>query len=97
MGCGATGSCTWFGEVTDLTFPQIAPSASAEEVAALAADYERQVLAMGSPADITVHLMGEQTFCFALLTRLLAANVRCVASCTVRGTFEFEQFREYVV
>ena len=53
----------------------------------------------------TVHLMGEMNFTFALITKLKARGIKCVASTTQRETveeggvkvskFNFVRFREY--
>ena len=56
--------------------------------------------------DITIHLAGEFTLCYALLKRFKEQNITCIASCTERNLedngngekvvkFEFIQFREY--
>ena len=80
-----------------------APEAGAGEIARLADEYCARVLA--TPAVSAVHVMGEMTFCFALVARLKAAGVKCVASTTRRDATEadgvktsrfcFVRFREY--
>ena len=57
--------------------------------------------------DVTIHIMGELTFTFALLKRLQERGIRCVASTSKRIVkeevpgrkeeviFEFDRFREY--
>ncbi len=95
-----------FGEIEDWAFPNISPHATAEEVAQLAEDYFRRI-AQATPRPRAVHLMGEMTFTFALVRRLLAAGVRCIASTTERDVveqegvktsrFRFVQFRDYVL
>jgi len=75
----------------------------------LAEQYEviiRQQLALENSGAFAVHIMGELTFCFAMVARLQKAGVTCLASTTRRETvengdgsktsrFEFVRFREY--
>lgn len=95
-----------YGEVVDMPFPEIDPGATTEEIHRLAEEYAEEISCKYPDCDLTVHLMGEMTFCFRLVTLLHARGVRCVASTTQRKTselpdgtkesiFEFEAFREY--
>lgn len=95
-----------YGEVVDMPFPVIDPGAITEEIHRLAEEYAEEISSKYPDCDLTVHLMGEMTFCFRLVTLLHARGVRCVASTTQRKTselpdgkkesiFEFEAFREY--
>ena len=95
-----------WGEIVDMQFPNISPSASASEIRVLAEEYRVRILSMGRPEDLVVHIQGEQTFCYALVRGLQGAGVRCVASTTERKTtynsdgsklseFSFVQFRSY--
>ena len=88
-----------------MPFPQVAPEMSAAEVAQLAEEYADSVVKMYGSA-VTVHVMGEMTFTHALVSRLKAQGIRCVASTTERhvrmeadrtkvSEFRFVQFREY--
>lgn len=91
-----------FGKIEDLSFPNIPPNHSPEDIAALAEQYCSQVRAHRPSA---VHLMGEMTFTFALVNLLKNAGIPCVASTTERIVteedgkkivqFQFIQFREY--
>jgi hypothetical protein len=92
-----------YERVEDLPFPHIDPALTTEEVQSLAADYFQRVLATQPAA---VHLMGEMTFTHALVQKLKAAGIPCVASTTQRRTeelpdgskkvhFQFVQFRAY--
>lgn len=97
-----------YGECIDLPFPAINPSWDEEQIEKLSCEYFDKVIAMGSGhKQVTVHLMGELTFCFSLLRKLQRAGIRCVASCAQRNVeeapdgvkrviFAFENFREYV-
>jgi hypothetical protein len=111
-----------YGPVEDLSFPQVNPHAAKAEIEKLAKQYfnlikeksdteklhraqtDDGVFSGGSA--VTVHLMGELTFCFALLKLLQNENIPCVASTTDRqvleekdgrktARFKFVQFREY--
>lgn len=94
------------GTIVDLPFPTIDPSGDETSIANLVDEYVEKVLAMGEPARLTVHVMGEMTFTFAIITKLLAAGTTCVASTTERITrelpdgrkesiFRFVRFRQY--
>jgi hypothetical protein len=92
--------------ITDLPFPQITPEADEQAIEDLADGYHRRIMAM-NPKPAAVHLMGEMTFTFALVKRLQASGLRCVASTTARDVveeggvkvskFRFVRFRAYVV
>lgn len=95
-----------YGTVVDYPFPQVSANASGDEIAELAEETTQDILKKYPYADITVHAMGEMTFTFALVAKLKAHGIRCVASCTDRKTenlgngdklshFHFAQFREY--
>jgi hypothetical protein len=98
-----------YGQLYDLPFPAIDPEADTDAVALLAEQYEviiRQQLALENSGAFAVHIMGELTFCFAMVARLQKAGVTCLASTTRRETvengdgsktsrFEFVRFREY--
>jgi hypothetical protein len=109
-------SCYWgdaqraaaekYGEICDLPFPVVDEQSSEEEVSQLADRYVATIMSMGEPDEITVHIMGEMTFTFMVVTRLKEMGIRCVASTTERKTsyrddgtklseFSFVRFREY--
>ena len=94
-----------YGSIEDLPFPQINPHWSADQVVQLAEQYYIQIRQL-DPFPTAVHLMGELTFTFALVTKLKAAGISCVASTTERivnfeqngnkhSTFRFIHFRQY--
>lgn len=101
-----------FSSVVDLPFPQIDPKATTEQVENLAKQYFEKIRKLFSKAGImslnssAVHVMGELTFCFAIVKLLQNKNYTCVASTTERTVleeidgkktvqFKFVQFREY--
>ena len=109
-------SCNWsdaqlaaakrYGDIRDLPFPAVNEHSSEEDVSLLADSFVSQILSLGKPEDLTVHIMGEMTFTFMAVTRLKQHGIRCVASTTERkvtcrsdGTkvseFSFVRFREY--
>lgn len=109
-------SCYWgdaqrvsaerYGVICDLQFPVVDEKDSEEEVSLLADRYVSKIMSMGNPQKLTVHIMGEMTFTFKVVTRLKEMGIRCVASTTERKTtynadgtkvseFSFVKFREY--
>lgn len=98
-----------YRSVHDIAFPNIPPAATAEEVQKLAATYVQQILELANKPEnqpFAAHVMGEMTFMYRVVSLLLRANIKCVASTTERDTienadgsktfkFNFVQFREY--
>lgn len=93
-----------YGECIDLPFPNIPAEYDETEVDVIANRYLDKILSYGR--DLTVHVMGEQTFCYALISRLLKHGITCIASCTARDVtmlqdgskqarFHFTRFRKY--
>lgn len=95
-----------YGEVIDLPFPAVAPNNDSNLLQTFAQEYVQKILDLGDSHDITVHIMGEMTFSFMVVTRLKELGIKCVASTTERKTtynpdgtkvseFQFVKFREY--
>lgn len=96
-----------YGEIQDLPFPNIPPNHGIKAVNELAHSYLQKTLQLQKEyPNLTVHLMGELTFTFALLQLLLKEGIPCVASTSERMTtdgeegtktirFEFVRFRNY--
>ena len=94
-----------YGEIEDIPFPDISPFADSDEIAQKAESYVS--LIQSYPADRKiVHVMGEMTFTYAVVSRLKALGIACVASTTKRDAietddgkkitvFRFVQFRKY--
>jgi len=96
-----------YGEIVDINFPNINPEFSSSMVSKLADEAVATITSYGK--DVIVHIMGEMTFTHAVVSRLKALDIKCVASTTKRdpdkviilpnGTkiseFKFIQFREY--
>ena len=99
-----------YGRVEDMDFPQINPSASTEEVVAIATEFAERAVEQfrrehGSHSN-AVHVMGEMCFVYAFVDACRRMGVACVASTTRRSTaltpggaktsvFEFVGFRRY--
>lgn len=95
-----------YGEVIDIPFPDVPPEASSSEVEKMADEYLDKIKTITKNNDTVVHIMGEMTFCYALIQKLQKQNIKCVASTTERNVrflptgeravdFNFIQFRAY--
>ncbi len=94
-----------YGSITDMPFPQIAPTATTDEIIILAENYLSDIKRI-EPYVTVVHLMGEMTFVVALVALLQSAGIPVVCSTTERTVLEekngiktaqfvFKQFRAY--
>lgn len=92
-----------YASIRDLPFPHIDPQWSGRQVDELASEYLHLICEMNPT---TVHIMGEMTFCFKLITMLKTTDIPCIASTTARTTtiddsgnkisvFDFVGFRLY--
>lgn len=89
--------------VIDLPFPTVSPDGDEAYIDSIVNDYYDKIINIQGVT--TVHLMGEMNFTFALVTKLKAEGIKCVASTTKRETveengvkiskFNFVRFREY--
>lgn len=98
-----------YGSIRDLAFPMIDPKSGSRQIMELARDYVRLIAEMvDSEKDHSaVHVMGELTFCFAVVTLLQSEGITCVVSTSERnalvsnGTklseFNFVAFRPYPI
>lgn len=95
-----------YGEIIDLSFPAVNPDASHEEIKDLAVDYVGRIISISKNQNVTVHIMGEMTFCFMVVLSLKERGVECIASTSNRNTevisdskkitdFQFVRFRKY--
>lgn len=95
-----------YGEIEDMDFPAIPPVAGEREITDLAEEYVARIAEKSETRDVTVHIMGEMTFCYAVITRLQPLGIPCIASTTRRQVtetadgvkevrFDFETFRKY--
>jgi len=94
------------GTVKDLKFPDIPTDIDRKHFDRLVHDYRNKILELCWGRQGTVHIQGEMTFVFRMVTELKARHIRCVASVTKRNTvdlgngksqsvFVFEGFRDY--
>ena len=99
-----------YGEIIDLPFPNIDPAGDEEYIQSLCDEYLLKIDAIcrdgACPVStVTVHIMGEMTFTFAMVNALHSRGITCVASTTERVTkeengvktseFRFVNFRKY--
>ena len=93
-----------YGEIVDISFPNIEPFFTSEDINELAETTMEGIKILD--AHPVVHVMGEMTFTYAVVSRLKALGITCVASTTERivkmmpdgkkiSEFKFVQFREY--
>lgn len=99
-----------YGNIQDMPFPHVQPTATSEDIKKLAADYVKQIRTLAKAEEnqpFAVHIMGEMTLVFRIIKLLKRSKITCVASTTFRDTienpdgsktfkFEFIQFRTYV-
>lgn len=95
-----------YGELQEIAFPNIDPELSKAYVQKEADACVTMILETYPTENLTVHIMGEMTFCYHVVEQLKKARIRCVASTTERIVeetedhqklvrFSFVQFREY--
>lgn len=96
-----------YGEIVDMPFPVIDEAGDEKYIATLADEYWNKIVNLYDTQSVVVHLMGEQTFSYALIKRLRERGITCVASTTKRIVkeevpgkkseviFQFERFRAY--
>lgn len=93
-----------YGEIQDFPFPVIDPASPTKDVGTLADRTVEEIKRLDNAP--VVHIMGEMTFTYAVVSRLKALGITCVASTTERDTvigsdgrkisvFKFVRFREY--
>jgi hypothetical protein len=85
-----------YGKVKDMAFPAIDPEDSENNIEKLADIYLKEIEGLSVNNTITVHIMGELTFCFALIKKLNSKNIKCIASTSKRVVTELENGRKEV-
>jgi len=100
---------TQFGHIKDMDFPYINPEWDSRQILDLAEFYASKCYELKSKEQLqAVHLMGEMTFCTALVLLLKKHNIKSIVSTTHRNVsfnkegvkeseFSFCRFREYVL
>lgn len=95
-----------YGECHDIEFPQVDPTVDTDQIIQMADKYVDEIAEMSRQYDVTVHVMGEMTFTYRVVTRLTALGIRCICSTSRRDTyindkgdkvvsFHFRRFRDY--
>lgn len=114
-------AASMFGDIIDIPFPTVPPEASEEEIRTLSIKNCSEILNTLKEAEenkekteseesdkskSVVHVMGEMTLTYAIVSRLKDKGITCVASTTKRevttlpdgskvSTFKFVKFRKY--
>lgn len=94
------------GEYREMPFPAVDPDADDKTIAMLADQCCRKVEEMAEAAHVTVHVMGEMSLTYKIVSRLISKGIRCVCSTTERicsegengertYLFKFKRFRDY--
>lgn len=95
-----------YGEIIDMPFPKINPELSETDIRAMSEEYVNQILELERQYHVTVHVMGEMTFTYMVVSELKSIGIECIASTTKRvaedlldgtkiSTFQFVRFRRY--
>ncbi len=99
-----------YGQIHDMDFPAVPPEFDKKEVQLLAKDLLNKILFMfhnnnNDSGVNVVHIQGEFTLVFSLITLLRSKKIKCIASTSIRDVeetgdkrviiFKFEKFREY--
>lgn len=95
-----------YGEIVDVPFPAVDSRADKDYIEDLADHYVIQLLAYAEHHRLTVHIMGEMTFVYCVVSLLKEHGVTCIASTTERNAeeitdgrkisdFQFVRFRKY--
>lgn len=98
-----------YDKIQDLQFPNVPPSASSEDIKNLANQYVKQIRELAKAVEnqpFAIHIMGEMTLIYRIISLLKRSKITCLASTSERNTvenadgsktiqFDFIQFREY--
>lgn len=97
-----------YGIIRDIPFPQVNPEMDEQYIERLADSLCDRIYAEFGREKYVVHIMGEMSFTFAVVSRLNKEGIKCMVSTTERksvdntnGTktvsFDFVRFRGYVI
>lgn len=95
-----------YGEIKDIPFPAVNPESDYNDIQDLADKYVKKILSFVENHQITVHVMGEMTLAFLVVSLLKEKGIECIASTTDRNSemisdsqkisdFQFVRFRKY--
>lgn len=105
-----TDAASGYGAIVDVPFPAVPPDASEKEIHEMADQSSGQIASLiegvKGREPCAVHIMGEMTLTYAIVSRLLKRGVCCMASTTTRevttdtngnkiSVFRFVRFRQY--
>ena len=85
-----------YGDLAEMAFPNIEPNCSTEVVRMLATAYVTDIMEHYPAENLTVHIMGELTFCYHVVQQLTNRGVCCVASTSERCVEELNDGRKLV-
>lgn len=101
------GKALEYGEIVDIPFPAVDPSADLSEIERLAEQCVEKIMGYAPDA---VMCQGEFSLSYSVISKLQSKGIYCLAACTDRDTveelqsdgtmcktskFDFIQFREY--
>lgn len=96
-----------YGEVQDMAFPEIDPAMKIDKIKKeIAVAQIDEIKNMCKERRVTVHIMGEMSYTFYVVSQLKAFGIRCICSTSERDTedlgggekkvsFHFKRFRDY--
>lgn len=96
-----------YGEVQDMAFPEIDPAMKIDKIKKeIAAAQIDEIKNMCKERRVTVHIMGEMSYTFYVVSQLKAFGILCICSTSERDTedlgggekkvtFHFKRFRDY--
>ena len=96
-----------YGEVQDMALPEIDPAMKIDKIKKeIAAAQIDEIKNMCKERRVTVHIMGEMSYTFYVVSQLKAFGIRCICSTSERDTedlgggekkvtFRFKRFRDY--
>lgn len=96
-----------YGEVQDMAFPEIDPAMKIDKIKKeIAAAQIDEIKNMCKERRVTVHIMGEMSYTFYVVSHLKAFGILCICSTSERDTedlgggekkvtFHFKRFRDY--
>lgn len=85
-----------YGKIVDMPFPAIDSESDESSIEILVNEYIEKISVLAISNKITVHIMGEMTFCFGLISELTRLGIECIASTSERNVVELESNQKQV-
>lgn len=96
-----------YGKCMDIDFPNIPSYDDSDAIKNQADNYIKKIMEISVTHTVTVHIMGEMSFCHYVVSQLLERGIACICSTTERHVeeredgekivqFKFERFRNYI-